>query len=60
MFGRDAEANKLTLLTPNLLNLTAAAKIQLPALPSSFVFVDYMQISYLFNICCKLPFYFIV
>jgi 6-phosphogluconolactonase (cycloisomerase 2 family) len=40
MFGRDAGANKLTLLTPNLLNLTAAAKIQSPAAPSSFVFLD--------------------
>ena len=40
MFGRDAAANKLTLLTPNLLNLTAAAKIQSPAAPSSFVFLD--------------------
>jgi 6-phosphogluconolactonase (cycloisomerase 2 family) len=38
MFGRDAAANTLTLLTPNLLNLTAAAKIQSPAAPSSFVF----------------------
>lgn len=40
MFGRDAAANKLTLLTPNLLNLTEAAKIQSPAAPSSFVFLD--------------------
>jgi 6-phosphogluconolactonase (cycloisomerase 2 family) len=40
MFGRDAEANKLTLLTPNLLNLTAAAKIQSPAAPAAFVFLD--------------------
>ncbi|KAN0113457.1 Lactonase, 7-bladed beta-propeller domain containing protein [Russula decolorans] len=40
MFGRDAGTNKLTLLTPNLLNLTAAAKIQSPAAPSSFVFLD--------------------
>ena len=40
MFGRDAGANKLTLLTPNLLNLTDAAKIQSPAAPSSFVFLD--------------------
>jgi len=40
MFGRDAGANTLTLLTPNLLNLTAAAKIQSPAAPSSFVFLD--------------------
>ena len=41
MFGRDAEANTLTLLTPNLLNLTAAAKIQSPAAPAAFVFLDY-------------------
>ena len=40
MFGRDAQGNNLTLLTPNLLNLTAAAKIQSPAAPSSFVFLD--------------------
>jgi 6-phosphogluconolactonase (cycloisomerase 2 family) len=40
MFGRDAGANNLTLLTPNLLNLTAAAQIQSPAAPSSFVFLD--------------------
>jgi len=40
MFGRDAGTNKLTLLTPNLLNLTAAAKIQSSAAPSSFVFLD--------------------
>ena len=39
MFGRDAATNTLTLLTPNLLNLTAAAKIQSPAAPSSFVFL---------------------
>ena len=40
MFGRDAAANTLTLLTPNLLNLTAAANIQTPAAPSSFVFLN--------------------
>jgi 6-phosphogluconolactonase (cycloisomerase 2 family) len=40
MFGRDAEANKLTLLTQTLLNLTAAAKIQSPAAPAAFVFLD--------------------
>ena len=40
MFGRDAEANKLTLLTPNLLNLTAAAKIHSPAAVAAFVFLD--------------------
>jgi 6-phosphogluconolactonase (cycloisomerase 2 family) len=40
MFGRDAQTNKLTLLTPNLLNLTAAANIQSPVAPSSFVFLD--------------------
>ena len=40
MFGRDPEANKLTLLTQNLLNLTAAAKIQSPATPAAFVFLD--------------------
>jgi len=40
MFGRDATANKLTLLTPNLLNLTAAAKIQSPAAPAAFVFLE--------------------
>jgi 6-phosphogluconolactonase (cycloisomerase 2 family) len=40
MFGRDLETNKLTLLTPQMLNLTAAAKIQSPASPSSFVFLD--------------------
>ena len=40
MFGRDAETNTLTLLTPNLLNLTAAANIQSPSLPSSFVFLE--------------------
>jgi len=40
MFGRDAETNNLTLLTPNLLNLTEAAKIQSPAAPSSFVFLE--------------------
>ncbi len=40
MFGRDVEANKLTLLTPYMLNLTAAAKINSPASPSSFVFLD--------------------
>jgi 6-phosphogluconolactonase (cycloisomerase 2 family) len=40
MFGRDAKANNLTLLTPNLLNLTAAAKIQSPAAPAAFVFLD--------------------
>jgi 6-phosphogluconolactonase (cycloisomerase 2 family) len=40
MFGRDAGTNNLTLLTPNLLNLTEAAKIQSPAAPSSFVFLE--------------------
>jgi 6-phosphogluconolactonase (cycloisomerase 2 family) len=40
MFGRDAQTNNLTLLTTNLLNLTAAAQIQSPAAPSSFVFLD--------------------
>ena len=40
MFGRDLETNKLTLLTPHMLNLTAAARIQSPASPSSFVFLD--------------------
>ena len=40
MFGRDPGTNKLTLLTPNLLNLTAEANIQSPAAPSSFVFLD--------------------
>jgi 6-phosphogluconolactonase (cycloisomerase 2 family) len=40
MFGRDAETNKLTMLTPHLLNLTAAAKIQSPAEPAAFVFLD--------------------
>ena len=40
MYGRDAEANKLTLLTPNLLNLTTAAKIQSPATVAAFVFLD--------------------
>ena len=40
MFRRDAEANKLTLLTPNLLNLTAVAKILSPAAPAAFVFLD--------------------
>jgi len=39
MFGRDLETNKLTLLTPHMLNLTAAAKIKSPAFPSSFVFL---------------------
>lgn len=39
MFGRDATANTLTLLTPNLLNLTSAANIQTPAAPSAFVFL---------------------
>jgi 6-phosphogluconolactonase (cycloisomerase 2 family) len=40
MFGRDAKTNKLTLLTPKLLNLTTAAKIQSPAAPAAFVFLD--------------------
>jgi 6-phosphogluconolactonase (cycloisomerase 2 family) len=40
MFGRDVEANTLTLLTPRLLNLTVAAKIQSPAAPAAFVFLD--------------------
>jgi len=40
MFGRDLETEKLTFLTPRMLNLTAAAKIQSPASPSSFVFLD--------------------
>jgi 6-phosphogluconolactonase (cycloisomerase 2 family) len=40
MFGRDAGTNNLTLLTPNLLNLTAEAKIQSTAAPSSFVFLE--------------------
>ena len=40
MFGRDLETNKLTLLTPHMLNLTAAAKINSPSFPSSFVFLD--------------------
>jgi 6-phosphogluconolactonase (cycloisomerase 2 family) len=40
MFGRDVEANKLTLLTPHMLNLTTAAKINSSASPSSFVFLD--------------------
>jgi 6-phosphogluconolactonase (cycloisomerase 2 family) len=40
MFGRDLGTNKLTLLTPHMLNLTAAAKIKSPASPSSFVFRD--------------------
>ena len=40
MFGRDAGANTLTLLTQNLLNLTAAANIQSPSSPSSFVFLE--------------------
>jgi 6-phosphogluconolactonase (cycloisomerase 2 family) len=40
MFGRDTETNNLTLLTPNLLNLTAVAKIQSPAAPAAFVFLD--------------------
>ena len=39
MFGRDLETNKLTLLTPHMLNLTAVAKIKSPALPSSFIFL---------------------
>jgi 6-phosphogluconolactonase (cycloisomerase 2 family) len=40
MFGRDAGSNKLTLLTQNLLNLTAAANINTSAAPSSFVFLE--------------------
>ena len=40
MFGRDLESNKLSLLTPHMLNLTATAKIKSPAFPSSFIFLD--------------------
>jgi len=40
MFGRDAGSNKLTLLTQNLLNLTAAANTNTSAAPSSFVFLQ--------------------
>jgi 6-phosphogluconolactonase (cycloisomerase 2 family) len=40
MFGRDAGSNKLTLLTQNLLNLTAAANFNTSVGPSSFVFLE--------------------